>query len=168
MTSSGELKQNVFFLLFHLDVCYTCGKPGHVARDCEEDVKCYSCGKTGHFARECPNENTGGGSDRGDRGGNHARNSEQKCYTCGQAGHMARDCNKGSSKDCYTCGQPGHISSSCPQAKKTCYGCGKAGHIARDCTQSRPHQQDMSNGLLPLLQRHMARDCTNDPAEVTA
>lgn len=44
--------------------CYTCGKPGHIARDCRSDsrqwnsfdrtaVRCYQCQGYGHFARDC-------------------------------------------------------------------------------------------------------------------
>ena len=41
--------------------CYTCGLPGHLARDCTRQrgfgprrtITCYNCGKQGHIAREC-------------------------------------------------------------------------------------------------------------------
>ena len=33
--------------------CYSCGKSGHVSRECR-NKKCYNCNKDGHFANECP------------------------------------------------------------------------------------------------------------------
>ena len=41
--------------------CYTCGLPGHMARNCprprrfaqRRNVTCFSCGKPGHLARDC-------------------------------------------------------------------------------------------------------------------
>jgi cellular nucleic acid-binding protein len=49
--------------------CYTCGKMGHLAKDCRSgggnyggdmrrEIRCYDCGKFGHFARDCPSNNT--------------------------------------------------------------------------------------------------------------
>ena len=45
-------------------VCYGCGKPGHIVRQCcfvkrairgvVGDVKCYQCKQLGHIWRQCP------------------------------------------------------------------------------------------------------------------
>lgn len=44
--------------------CYTCGKPGHISRECRSQPStqkqgerngCYVCNQQGHWARECPN-----------------------------------------------------------------------------------------------------------------
>ena len=40
--------------------CFTCGKPGHEAKDCRSGnkektpaKKCFTCGKSGHEAKDC-------------------------------------------------------------------------------------------------------------------
>lgn len=38
--------------------CYSCGKSGHISKDCSVPTDkvakaCYSCGKTGHISRDC-------------------------------------------------------------------------------------------------------------------
>ena len=70
---------------------FSCGKSGHISRDCPSEQKgrggggggaCYECGEEGHLARDCPDKPRGGGG--GGRGG--------ACYECGEEGHLARDC----------------------------------------------------------------------------
>jgi hypothetical protein len=50
--------------------CYTCGKLGHISKNCytknkvyrgtinniQKDVTCYIYGKQGHYSKECPNK----------------------------------------------------------------------------------------------------------------
>ncbi|MES1909438.1 MAG: hypothetical protein MHM6MM_002172 [Cercozoa sp. M6MM] len=52
------------------DVCYNCGKPGHIAARCEAgDMrgKCYQCGESGHEKRNCPQGSSYGGGYGGGR-----------------------------------------------------------------------------------------------------
>lgn len=37
------------------DVCYDCGKPGHIRKDCPYATpqKCYKCNGIGHLAKDC-------------------------------------------------------------------------------------------------------------------
>jgi hypothetical protein len=41
-------------------ICRTCGKPGHIVRDCPNtQITCYRCQGSGHIARNCTSSNRG-------------------------------------------------------------------------------------------------------------
>lgn len=67
--------------------CYNCDKPGHLSKDCQEKaganskMLCYNCQTVGHMARNCDKptverkfRQSGGGNQRGGRGGWKPRN----------------------------------------------------------------------------------------------
>ncbi|VDL61521.1 unnamed protein product [Hymenolepis diminuta] len=104
----------MFFVLIKIvfvaaDGCYTCGEPGHIARNCtgmrnsnngnsgSGGRSCYTCGEEGHISRDCP------------RGG-----SKVQCYRCRGFGHFSRDCTQSGGPVCYNCNGVGHIASQCP------------------------------------------------------
>ena len=76
------------------NTCYRCLQPGHLARDCQNEIVCSRCEQPGHKARECKNEPV--------------------CYRCKQSGHISSACPN--PIVCYKCGQPGHKRSECTQA----------------------------------------------------
>ena len=63
-TSSGEKTTDSAFnataKMGEARLCYNCGKPGHISRNCRKKKKapassitCYNCGKPGHLKRNC-------------------------------------------------------------------------------------------------------------------
>lgn len=56
--------------------CYTCGKPGHVSRECRAAMKCEKCKRTGHQSADCRMQSAG----------------TVTCFKCGVVGHKANTC----------------------------------------------------------------------------
>lgn len=101
------------------DKCYNCGRSGHFAAHCRQNVhkkfykakqrvsqiqRCYKCGRAGHYANSCLD-----------------LDSEQRCYKCDQVGHYANSCLDSDSD------------SDSEQSVQRCYKCGQAGHYANNC-----------------------------------
>ncbi|XP_029993786.1 cellular nucleic acid-binding protein-like [Sphaeramia orbicularis] len=73
-------------------LCYTCGKAGHMARDCDHanEQKCYSCGGFGHIQKLCDKGNVTGVVRLVMLLCIAVKPSETNCYNCGKAGHLAK------------------------------------------------------------------------------
>eukprot|EP00735_Rhodelphis_limneticus_P001352 TRINITY_DN11952_c0_g1::TRINITY_DN11952_c0_g1_i1::g.16984::m.16984 TRINITY_DN11952_c0_g1::TRINITY_DN11952_c0_g1_i1::g.16984 ORF type:complete len:258 (+),score=6.72,sp/Q3T0Q6/CNBP_BOVIN/41.74/3e-18,sp/Q3T0Q6/CNBP_BOVIN/37.17/4e-17,sp/Q3T0Q6/CNBP_BOVIN/37.27/7e-17,sp/Q3T0Q6/CNBP_BOVIN/31.91/3e-07,zf-CCHC/PF00098.18/4e-07,zf-CCHC/PF00098.18/3e-09,zf-CCHC/PF00098.18/1.9e-07,zf-CCHC/PF00098.18/9.2e-08,zf-CCHC_5/PF14787.1/3e+03,zf-CCHC_5/PF14787.1/0.014,zf-CCHC_5/PF14787.1/0.026,zf-CCHC_5/PF14787.1/0 len=104
-------------------VCFSCGKKGHLARECRSAIPqqqvvvvndaCYNCGKPGHLARDCRSAIT------------QQIVVDDSCFNCGRKGHLARDCRSNPRSNI----QQVVVT----ENTENCFNCGKKGHLARDC-----------------------------------
>ncbi len=88
---------------------------------------CFTCGKTGHMSKDCWSAGKGA---RGGKGDGKAKGSQGACFTCGKTGHQSKDCwsaGKGAK------GGKGDRKGGKAGGKGVCYNCGKSGHMSKDC-----------------------------------
>ncbi|KAF4691060.1 hypothetical protein FOZ60_016292 [Perkinsus olseni] len=164
------------------EVCLNCKRPGHIARECPNEIVCNKCGGPGHKAYECPE-----GEERSPR-----KRPPKDCYICGELGHIAAECPNDGIRDhrregdgrrrqsdygrgmasrvssddelCYNCHQRGHIARDC-RKPPICRNCHREGHIAQNCPSSRPEHTSSEHVVCRNCRQtgHLTRDCHNPP-----
>eukprot|EP01001_Neometanema_parovale_P005349 NODE_1872_length_1581_cov_78.478738_g1782_i0.p1 GENE.NODE_1872_length_1581_cov_78.478738_g1782_i0~~NODE_1872_length_1581_cov_78.478738_g1782_i0.p1 ORF type:complete len:441 (+),score=71.18 NODE_1872_length_1581_cov_78.478738_g1782_i0:64-1323(+) len=117
--------------------CYTCGKEGHMSRDCQGGKSgggnaCFNCGKEGHKSRDCTGSSKK--SEAASRTSEEYQGSKSgggnACFNCGKEGHKSRDCTGSSKKDEAASGEENSTSEEC---SNVCELCEEVGHMEWDC-----------------------------------
>ncbi|CAG2257259.1 CNBP [Mytilus edulis] len=109
--------------------------------------RCYSCGKIGHVSRDCRS----GGNLRQINAvemqtyhGNSGRNREINCYSCGRVGHIARDCrSRGTYRQVNAVETQQYQGNSGRNNEIVCYQCNQRGHIRPNCPNRKPRTVNM-------------------------
>ena len=103
--------------------CLKCGKPGHMARDCNVKVTQQpakvtrgACGRYGHVAKDCRVSANAKGKGKGKDARPGAKSAGKgksrfagACFKCGIVGHRAVDCRKGGINDLEDEVDPGNV-----------------------------------------------------------
>ena len=94
-TESGQTIEPMEVNQIRTRTCHSCGKAGHMARDCSRrqsrDEQCLLCGSNRHATEHCGRNNR-------DRRQVNSVDKQQPngCFLCGSLDHWKRDCPKNS------------------------------------------------------------------------
>ena len=77
--------------------CWSCGKHGHIKKECAKSQVCWRCGKHGHIRKECT--------------------KSRVCWNCGLHGHIKRECTR--QVVCWSCEETGHTGRNCGKDEKS-------------------------------------------------
>lgn len=127
-------------------LCFYCGLPGHVSRECPDKANrpCFLCSERGHARADCP---------------------QDCCYNCGKPGHISKNCKELRKRRiisdiCHTCNIRGHLQVDCPlnwrkylfnrnlvreelynssrHINRFCFFCSLEGHFGDECPYRQP------------------------------